>query len=196
MYDNLSKYEFKASFRSWENENWKWSILHNFQQRSGPIWADRVAYLNFLHFSKNKTRWTFFIFFSKIVHQKGLFEKNKKKIRSFGAVSEFSIFTDGRSYGSHFVSKSISFHFEKYHFLSKRVFEPFRFVFSKRYFDFSKSNFATDGAPYLYECFCFLQLPKTSLHLHRWTIGTFHWEIVHHCLQEYRLKLCNSGQIM
>ena len=50
-----------------------------------------------LHFSKNKTRWTFCIFFSKIVNQKGLFEKIKKKIRFFGAVSEFSIFTDGRS---------------------------------------------------------------------------------------------------
>ena len=78
MYDNLSKYEFKASFRSWENENWKCSILHNFQQRSGPIWADRVAFSNFLYFSKNKTRWTYCIFFSKIVHQKGLFEKIKK----------------------------------------------------------------------------------------------------------------------
>ena len=78
MYDNLSKYEFKASFRSWENKKWKCSILHNFHQRSEPIWADRVAFLNFLHFSKNKTRWTFCIFFSKIVHQKGLFEKIKK----------------------------------------------------------------------------------------------------------------------
>ena len=78
MYDNLSKYEFKASFRSLEDENWKCSILHNFQQRSGPIWADRVAFSNFLNFSKNKTRWIFCIFFSKIVHQKGLFEKIKK----------------------------------------------------------------------------------------------------------------------
>ena len=78
MYDNLSKYEFNASFRSWENEKWKCSILHNFHQRSEPIWADRVAFLNFLHISKNKTRWTFCIFFSKIVHQKGLFKKIKK----------------------------------------------------------------------------------------------------------------------
>ena len=42
------------------------------------IWADRVAFSNFLHFAKNKTRWIFCIFFSKIVHEMGLFEKIKK----------------------------------------------------------------------------------------------------------------------
>ena len=33
--------------------------------------------------------------------------------------------------------------------------------------------------------FLFLQLPKTSLHRRRLLIGTFHWTIFHHCLQEY-----------
>ena len=39
---------------------------------------------------------------------------------------------------SHFIQNA----FQNISFL----FEPFRLVFSKRYFDFSKSNFATDGA--------------------------------------------------
>ena len=67
-----------------------------FAKFPSTIWADRVEFSNFLHFTKNKTRWTFCILFSKIVNQKGLFG-NKKKFEFFGAVSEFSIFTDGRS---------------------------------------------------------------------------------------------------
>ena len=43
-----------------------------------PMCAWNALLPNFLDFSKNKTRWTFCIFFSKIVHQKGLFEKIKK----------------------------------------------------------------------------------------------------------------------
>ena len=58
--------------------------------------GDRVAFSNFLHFSKNKRHWTFFIFFLENSSSNGTFRKNKKKIRIFGAVSEFSIFTDRR----------------------------------------------------------------------------------------------------
>ena len=64
--------------------------------RSGPIWADRVAFSNFLDFSKNKTRWTFCIFFSKIVHQKGLFEKIKKNSIFFCCLGILDIY--GRAF--------------------------------------------------------------------------------------------------
>ena len=43
--------------------------------RSGPIGSHFGI---FLISQKNKTRWIFCIFFSKIIHQKGLFEKLKK----------------------------------------------------------------------------------------------------------------------
>ena len=64
--------------------------------RSGPIWADRVAFSNFLDFSKKKTRWTFCIFFSKIVHQKGLFEKIKKNSIFFCCLGILDIY--GRAF--------------------------------------------------------------------------------------------------
>ena len=51
------------------------------------IWADRVAFSNFLHFAKNKNALDLLhIFFFENSSSKGTFRKIKKKIRIFGAV--------------------------------------------------------------------------------------------------------------
>ena len=53
---------------------------------------------NFHIFFQNKTHWNFWILFLKTIHQKGFFEKIKKKSWIFASVAGFSKITDNLSW--------------------------------------------------------------------------------------------------